>query len=215
LESPPRLRVGTPEQLGDPPGDTLYEVNVEEAKEGLEWNGIEADMQYVIDATNLLMEMVRREPKEDTSEVREYPISFSDNRDRSYDIISRSLWESALVTHARCFGMGKRVRLDASVFDGQPEGVLRWHKYFKDTRDKHVAHSVNPFEFGRFGVRLTGRGTDSVQVTDEGAFCTSIVAARPRNHRGAELACDLGQTMCDDPAQRSRSESARPGQSYV
>jgi hypothetical protein len=172
LEQAPRLRVGTPEQLDDQPGDTLYEVNVEEAKVGLEWNGIEFDTQYVIDATNLLMEMVRHKPEEgeETSGVREYPVSFSDDRDRTHDIITRSLWESALVTYARCFGTGKRVRLDESVFDGQPEGTLRWHKYFKHTRDKHVAHSVYPFEFGHFGVRLAGRGTDNVRVTGEGGF---------------------------------------------
>ncbi len=159
--------------MGDPPGDTLYEVDTEEATEGLEWNGIEFDTQYVIDATNLLMELVRHKPEageKASGGVREYPIDFSDDRDKSHDIITRSLWESALVTYARCFGTGKRVRLDESVFDGQSEGTLRWHKYFKDTRDKHVAHSVNPFEFGHFGVRLTGRGTDNVRVTDEGGF---------------------------------------------
>jgi hypothetical protein len=58
LEPPPRIRVGTPEQLSERQGDTLYEVNVEEAREGLEWLGVESDMQYVIDATNLLVEMV-------------------------------------------------------------------------------------------------------------------------------------------------------------
>lgn len=62
------------------------------------------------------------------------------------------------------------MRLDTSVFDGQPEGTLRWHKYFKDTRDKHVAHSVNPFEIGAFGVRLSGRGGPDVGVADEGGF---------------------------------------------
>ncbi|MBA3528207.1 MAG: hypothetical protein H0X71_09285 [Rubrobacter sp.] len=166
MEQPPVIRVGTREQ----PSDTLYEVNVEEAKEGLEWNGIEGDTQYVIDATNISMEMVRHESKEDTDEVREYPIRVKDETDRSHDIITRSLWESSLVTYARCFGTGKRVRLDASVFDGQPEGALRWHKYFKDTRNKHVSHSVNPFEFGGFGVRLSGRGSPHVRVTDEGGF---------------------------------------------
>jgi hypothetical protein len=169
LEQPPVFRIGTPEQLGDP-GETLYEVDAEEAKEGLEWNGIEFDTQYVIDATDLLMEMLRREPKEDTGEVREVPVPSVDDAVKPNDIVTRSLWESALVTYARCFGTGKRVRLDTSVFDGQPEGTLRWHKYFKDTRDKHVAHSVNPFEFGGYGVRLSGRGGPDVEVADEGGF---------------------------------------------
>lgn len=173
MEPSPRIRVGTRGQLDNRPGDTLYEFDTEETKEGLEWNGIEFDTQYVIDVTNLLMEMVRykREEDEETSGVREYPISYSDDRERSHDIITKALWESALVTYARCFGTGKRVRLDANtVFDGQPDETLRWHKYFKDTRDKHVAHSVNPFEFGHFGVRLTERGTDNVRFTDEGGF---------------------------------------------
>jgi hypothetical protein len=177
LEQPPVFRIGTPKQLGDP-GETLYEVDVEGAKEGLEWNGIEGDTQYVIDATDLLMEMLQREPKKDTDGVREVPVSSEDDADRSHDIVTRSLWESALVTYARCFGTGKRVRLDTGVFDGQPEDALQWHKYFKDTRDKHVAHSVNTFEFGGFGVRLSGRGSTDVRVTDEGGFVHAYRGAR-------------------------------------
>ena len=169
MEQPPVFRVGTPEQLGDP-GETLYEVDVEEAKEGLEWNGIEYDTQYVIDATNLLMQMLRREPEKDTDGVQEVPVPSPDDAAKPDAIVTKSLWESALVTYARCFGTGKRVRLDKSVFDGQPEGTLRWHKYFKDTRDKHIAHSVNPFELGAFGVRLSGRGGPDVGVADEAGF---------------------------------------------
>ena len=54
----------------------------------------------------------------------------------------------------RCFAHGKRVRLDESVFDGQPEHVLKAHRYYKKIRDKHIAHSVNPFEDFATGGRV-------------------------------------------------------------
>jgi hypothetical protein len=59
------------------------------------------------------------------------------------------------VKYVRCFTTGKRFGLDLSVFDDS-DGARDTHQYFKDMRDKHVVHSVNPFEDASVGVVLRG-----------------------------------------------------------
>ena len=70
----------------------------------------------------------------------------------------------ALVTYGRCFHRGKRTWLDESLFEGEAEGVLEWHRYFRNTRDKHVAHSVSPFEINVTGVEVADEDTDGPRV---------------------------------------------------
>jgi len=53
---------------------------------------------------------------------------------------------SALVSYMRCFGQGKRERLDPRVIWKEGDSARDAHQYFKDVRDKFVAHSVNDFE---------------------------------------------------------------------
>ena len=66
-----------------------------------------------------------------------------------------ALWTAALVKYVRCFTSGKRTELDASVFE-DINGARDTHQYFKNMRDKHVAHSVNPFEGVGVRVLLSG-----------------------------------------------------------
>jgi hypothetical protein len=72
-------------------------------------------------------------------------------------VVVQALWASALVTYTRCFETGKRPGIDRAIFHslGFEGDVDAWHGYLKDMRDKHVAHSVNPFEIVRVGVLLT------------------------------------------------------------
>jgi hypothetical protein len=61
-------------------------------------------------------------------------------------ILIRALWTAALVAYARCFTTGIRFGLTSDLFDhfdGQPRET---HEYYLDLRNKHIAHSVNPFE---------------------------------------------------------------------
>jgi hypothetical protein len=61
-------------------------------------------------------------------------------------LLIRALWTAALVTYARCFASGVRFGLTPDLFDhfeGEPRKV---HQYYLDLRNKHVAHSVNPYE---------------------------------------------------------------------
>lgn len=57
-----------------------------------------------------------------------------------------SLDISALVSYIRGVTSGKRAtRLSTNIFS-KIEGAEAAHNYFKNLRDKHIAHSVNPFE---------------------------------------------------------------------
>ena len=70
-------------------------------------------------------------------------------------LLVEALWTAALVKYIRCFTSGKRFGLEVSVFDGF-SGAKETHQYYKDMRDKHVAHSVNPFEGVTVRVLLEG-----------------------------------------------------------
>ncbi|MEM7704806.1 MAG: hypothetical protein AAF358_04595 [Pseudomonadota bacterium] len=59
----------------------------------------------------------------------------------------------AFVTYARCFGTGKRLRLDYKQIWGEKDPARDAHQYFKDIRDKFIAHCINDFE--DVGVALT------------------------------------------------------------
>lgn len=62
---------------------------------------------------------------------------------------SQAAWTAAVIAYSRCFATGKRLGLDEALLDdlAEFEGDARFvHQYIRDLRDKHVAHSVNPFE---------------------------------------------------------------------
>src|SRR5262249_29593458 len=60
-------------------------------------------------------------------------------------IITGSLWSAALVSYARCFSTGRRFGLSEKLFE-HIEGGIECHQLYIDMRNKHIAHSVNPFE---------------------------------------------------------------------
>ncbi len=104
------------------------------------WYAVAYDLQHVICATKSLVTLLQQ-PEPDKTLV-------------------RSLWASALVSYVRCFGSGRRTRLETSIYIhllGDPIGT---HQYYKDTRDKHIAHPVNAFEDVRVGIAIGESGED-------------------------------------------------------
>jgi hypothetical protein len=130
-----------------PAGMPAYlKVEFEETKEAEEWFGIEQDLGLVVTAAGKAAEIVEREtsPSESRSGTGEA------------DIVQHSLWTTALIAYARCFGTGVRARLDKGIF-GDQEDMIRMHDYYKNIRDKHLAHSVNPFEVTATGIAVLYR----------------------------------------------------------
>jgi hypothetical protein len=67
--------------------------------------------------------------------------------DKSDDeLVKGSLWTTALISYSRCFIGGRRPPLAESVFEDFHETAFGFHRHLIAMRDKHVAHSVNPFE---------------------------------------------------------------------
>lgn len=61
-------------------------------------------------------------------------------------VLHRALYSSAVVAYLRCFGSGHRTRLTEEEFIGIGGAPRAMHEFLKNVRDKHVAHSVSPFE---------------------------------------------------------------------
>jgi len=139
------------------PGEIpAYRVEFEEAREAEDLFGIYNDLEFVVEVCRDLAAALRQEAEAAASSDPS-PVGAAERA-------KRSLWIAALVTYSRCFIGGKRLWFDEKVFDGQPEHVLEWHRYFRNTRDKHVSHSVSPFEIFATGIRVLGHGGDNPHI---------------------------------------------------
>ncbi len=70
-------------------------------------------------------------------------------------ILIESLWVSALIKYARCFATGKRFGLSKNIYQNIQGEPLKAHQFYIDLRNKHIAHSVNPFEQMEVGFILS------------------------------------------------------------
>lgn len=90
-------------------------------------------------------------------------------------ILIESLWTTALIKYARCFNSGKRFGLDESIFDGfqgNPRGV---HRFYINLRNKHIAHSVNPFEQVQVGLVLSSEDDEEKKIIGVATFSTKLI----------------------------------------
>jgi len=79
-------------------------------------------------------------------------------------LLIESFWTTALIKYARCFKSGKRFGLDESILDGLKGEPHKVHKLYLDMRDKHIAHSVNPFEQMQVGLVLSPKDSSEKKV---------------------------------------------------
>ena len=112
-----------------------------------------------------------------------------------------AFWTAALVKYVRCFTSGKRFGLNENIFlgiEGDPVGA---HRFFKNMRDKHVAHSVNPFEEVRVGAVLSPEGTQpqvvqGISAISRKLICTDVEGVRTLG----QLASVIHKKVCDSAA---------------
>ncbi|TMF08586.1 MAG: hypothetical protein E6I38_07175 [Chloroflexi bacterium] len=121
----------------------MADVDFREARELADLASIAQDLGFVIEVLNRLVELLE-----------------SDSEDR---ILVQSYWSAALVAYIRCFSAGKRLGLDETIFEGW-DGAIEGHRFYKDLRDKHIAHSVNPFEQVVVGLALSSPASGRRQV---------------------------------------------------
>ena len=112
----------------------IAEIDYDEARVTADLMSYFQDLAFTIDALDRLQQMI------------------NDNVQDS--VLSGSLWIAALVSYARCFSTGKRFGLSGEMFQSI-EGGLECHEYYMNLRNKHIAHSVNPFEQVVVGLMLS------------------------------------------------------------
>ncbi len=103
----------------------IAEVDFEEARLTADLMSYFQDLAFTIDALDHLQSLIDNNSKE--------------------NILMGSLWIAALITYARCFSTGKRFGLPEELFESI-EGGVECHQLYMNLRNKHIAHSVNPFE---------------------------------------------------------------------
>lgn len=113
----------------------IAKVDFEEAKALTDLGAIVQDLSAVMQTCSRLKKLLREESKD--------------------HILIEALWTSALIRYARCFAESKGFGLSESVFDGLQGDPLGAHRFYMNLRNKHIAHSVNPFEQMEAGLVLS------------------------------------------------------------
>jgi hypothetical protein len=104
----------------------IVRVRSDQARALADVIAIKQDLDFVAQAADRLVELLSTEEAD--------------------GVLTRALQTAALIAYVRCFASGKRYGLNEETLDRGPEGAREYHEHLKDLRDKHIAHSVNPFE---------------------------------------------------------------------
>lgn len=120
-------------------------------------------------------------------------------------IVLKALWSAALVAYARCFASGKRFGLSNENVQALPlEGeVSEFHQWLINMRNKHVAHSVNPFEIVKVGAVLSAPDAPQMQV--EGIATLSMEYMLP-DETGVRQLGGLAAALANQVAQRGQAQ---------
>ena len=123
---------------------TNYRFPVPEAARLASLGGIEQDLRGVIAYCSLLVER---------SEIEK--LNFVE-----WEAIS----SAAVVRYARCFSSGVRDSLEHDLLDTADIDLKEAHRFFIDLRNKHVAHSVNPFEENDVTLQIAAHFQSSQEI---------------------------------------------------
>ncbi len=137
----------------------MAKVEYQEARDLADRASIQQDLTFVVETLSRLADLLR-EGSED-------------------HVLLRSYWSAALVAYVRCFASGKRVGLSESVFEGiagTEEPAVDVHRFYKNMRDKHIAHSVNPFDQVEVGLVLSPPASQERRVEGVATLSMSLTA---------------------------------------
>lgn len=59
--------------------------------------------------------------------------------------VQQALWHAAIISYIKCFGGGVRTALDADSIYGSNALAMESYRYFRELRNKHIAHDVNAY----------------------------------------------------------------------
>ncbi len=84
-------------------------------------------------------------------------------------LVREAVSVAAVIRYARCFLKGVRGNLENNLLDGNEE-LSQDHNYFILLRNKHFAHSVNPFEENEVTVQIADHFTLAQEITTINSF---------------------------------------------
>ena len=122
----------------------IAKVDYEEAKKLAELGAIVQDLGFTMKTCSRLKKLLNEKSQD--------------------SLLIESMWTAALIRYARCFATGKRFGLSESIFDGLIGEPHKVHKMYIDLRDKHIAHSVNPFEQMAVGLVLSPQSSHERKI---------------------------------------------------
>jgi hypothetical protein len=141
----------TPEEL-----TTRFDFCVPEAKWLSDLTGIKNDLEAVA----RICERVQNDASNFKFEPGVDVLAMLDERMLAADLIC-----AAIVRFMRTHGTGVRSGIPSSWVEKLPIDLRNAHTYFKNLRDKFIAHSVNPLEDNQVFAWVKGYGTLEAQVT--------------------------------------------------
>jgi hypothetical protein len=90
-------------------------------------------------------------------------------------LLIESLWTAALIRYSRCYASGKRHGLSEDIYKDLPGDAIGVHRLYENLRDKHIAHSVNPFEQVKVGLILSSENSQEKKVMEVSPFLMKLV----------------------------------------
>lgn len=72
--------------------------------------------------------------------------------------LQKALWHAAIISYVKCFGGGVRTALDADLIYGSNALAMEAYRYFRELRNKHVAHDVNAYAQCAPGAAINAAG---------------------------------------------------------
>lgn len=116
------------------------------------------------------------------------------NQTNENPIVREALWRSAIVHYMKCFGSGVRSDLsEVDIYRSEPPEALLAFGYFKDLRDKHFIHDVNPYAQSIPGAVLNN-GTKDYKIEEIVCFSAFGETLEQGNYRNLKLLIEKART---------------------
>ncbi|MEW6331085.1 MAG: hypothetical protein AB1560_06480 [Pseudomonadota bacterium] len=75
-----------------------------------------------------------------------------------------ALSSAAVIRYARCFSSGVRGYLPHDLLDAADQELQQAHRFFMELRNRHIAHSVNPFEENDVTIQIAAHFQSSEEI---------------------------------------------------
>ncbi len=175
------------EEEGEVVGELpVVRVEYEEAQQLADLTAIFRDLKFVREALQRLL-------------------TLSDENSED-GVLIQSYWTAALIAYARCYATGVRFGLREDILQRR-EGATEVHEFVKGLRDKHVAHSVNPFEQTAVGLILSEPTSAERKVEGVATLATTHITADAEGVRSFLAIVGMAMEHVKEEAERWKART--------